>query len=173
MEQNELTHHGIMGMKWGIRRYQNADGTLTAEGKARYGSADNIPKSSLQLKQEAARAVVDNPNSYNNKGKLTFEAKKAYRGEASKIDKLMRTKTTDLHPSDELAQKVRAMAAVTNITLDGVLAGISFTIGGPVAAATTLSRLLAMDAAYGLISPRVHNNSILRAEQHQNASNKK
>lgn len=32
-----LKHHGIRGQKWGIRRYQNPDGTLTAEGKKRYG----------------------------------------------------------------------------------------------------------------------------------------
>lgn len=32
-----VEHHGIIGMKWGIRRYQNADGTLTAEGRNRYG----------------------------------------------------------------------------------------------------------------------------------------
>jgi hypothetical protein len=30
-----LYHHGILGQKWGIRRYQNEDGTLTAEGKKR------------------------------------------------------------------------------------------------------------------------------------------
>ena len=35
---SELYHHGILGQKWGIRRYQNADGTLTSAGKKRYGS---------------------------------------------------------------------------------------------------------------------------------------
>lgn len=39
-EYNYLCHHGILGMKWGIRRYQNPDGSLTAAGKARYGSSN-------------------------------------------------------------------------------------------------------------------------------------
>lgn len=33
--ENELVHYGIKGMRWGVRRFQNADGTLTAAGKKR------------------------------------------------------------------------------------------------------------------------------------------
>lgn len=35
-----LAHHGILGQKWGIRRYQNSDGTLTEAGKKRYRAED-------------------------------------------------------------------------------------------------------------------------------------
>lgn len=35
-----LAHHGIIGMKWGIRRYQNRDGSLTAAGRKRYITKD-------------------------------------------------------------------------------------------------------------------------------------
>ena len=33
---NYIAHHGILGQKWGVRRYQNEDGTLTPEGRERY-----------------------------------------------------------------------------------------------------------------------------------------
>ena len=33
MANNKLYHHGVKGMHWGIRRYQNADGSLTKKGK--------------------------------------------------------------------------------------------------------------------------------------------
>ena len=51
LQLRELYHSGVKGMKWGIRRYQNEDGTLTAEGKVRYGanSAGQLNKQGRDL----------------------------------------------------------------------------------------------------------------------------
>ena len=45
-----LSHHGIKGQKWGIRRFQNPDGSLTAEGMARYGINSKDPNRIGDLK---------------------------------------------------------------------------------------------------------------------------
>lgn len=39
-----ISHFGVKGMKWGIRRYQNKDGSLTPEGRKRYGRSEDSEK---------------------------------------------------------------------------------------------------------------------------------
>ena len=58
---DELYHHGIKGQKWGIRRYQNPDGTLTSAGKQRYaqtGSPGESKSKSDTIKKVAKTAAI-------------------------------------------------------------------------------------------------------------------
>ena len=52
-ESDSLSHHGIKGQRWGIRRFQNEDGSLTKEGRERYyGPVDQKKMEKLAAKQE-------------------------------------------------------------------------------------------------------------------------
>lgn len=59
--QYELYHHGILGMKWGIRRYQNKDGSLTAAGRKRYGSKEALEvDKQLENVSDLNKALIKN-----------------------------------------------------------------------------------------------------------------
>lgn len=68
--ENFIEHHGILNMKWGRRRFQNPDGTLTAEGKIRY-SREKRRQAAKNLKK--ARKVRE----ANKKKEMKLEKKKA------------------------------------------------------------------------------------------------
>ena len=69
---DELVHHGIKGQKWGVRRYQNKDGSLTAAGAQRYkdevNSKERYIKEGTELQTIAKRAInLDDNNSRRSK----------------------------------------------------------------------------------------------------------
>lgn len=53
-KSNYLMHHGILGQKWGVRRYQNPDGSLTSVGKERYGKNEKEKTNKLTEDQKKA-----------------------------------------------------------------------------------------------------------------------
>lgn len=58
--ENVMCHHGIKGQKWGVRRYQNPDGTWTDAGKRRYGDgeSDGREKTGSSTKKKVAIGVA-------------------------------------------------------------------------------------------------------------------
>lgn len=101
---NELTHHGILGQKWGARRFQNRDGTLTPKGEARRDKKDNkwAETKGEKIKAKTQQAVKKDMNqfvknelnaTFKTNGKLTSESILRYN---NKLAELMNTKVGDV-----------------------------------------------------------------------------
>ena len=110
---DELFHFGIKGQKWGIRRYQNPDGTLTAAGRQRYSDAikfGKIDKKNTERTNKEGQKLIDSDRylkqkygSYENvkdENKLIKEARN--RGiNTSRYEKAFDKKYTDRHINKE------------------------------------------------------------------------
>ena len=100
---SELRHHGIKGQKWGVRRFQNKDGSLTADGKKRYGADDY--KNTLD-KVKSAGKIVDEVKKYNDSTQKSSDPN---------MERRIRKSITELSDK-ELQQRVNRLNMEDNYT---------------------------------------------------------
>ena len=96
---NYIQHHGINGQKWGVRRYQNADGTLTPAGRRRLGlnKTDKLQKKATASRESAKEwdEMADH-----------LSGKRVTARRTKKIEKYRRYAEEDRQDADKYTQKV-------------------------------------------------------------------
>ena len=67
LQDNELYHHGILGQRWGVRRFQNPDGSLTDAGKRHYEKKDTkwASRNSKRIQGRVEKKVSKDMKRYN------------------------------------------------------------------------------------------------------------
>lgn len=83
METTYLAHHGVKGMHWGVRRYQNADGSLTSAGKNKFEKTKAKYNKKATINGGLSKSVTNS------------QTRKLYENKAKRYSKIASAKTLD------------------------------------------------------------------------------
>lgn len=108
MSDYELYHSGILGMRWGIRRFQRKDGSLTPEGRKRY--RDDKVRGSSKSTSKATMTIA--------KPKVKTEAEKKAEIEAKKKEILESRSAKELYKNANLFNDAELNAAYNRLNLE-------------------------------------------------------
>jgi len=126
--KNELRHYGVLGMKWGHRRFQNEDGTLTPAGSTRYSERD-----ASTVKLESVNKSVSNINKWRKDDRGVYknrrkELRAKYKEGGSKED-FEKDKAIEKENFKAQAKKTKLMTSMqegktkTSSILGGIIGG--------------------------------------------------
>lgn len=116
---NYLAHYGVIGMRWGVRRYQNRDGSLTSEGRRHVGLKNESPRHKPSNARKLAKQREDNLR----KAREAKEAKRVF--EENKTKALEKGNATEVLKFKGHLTNQELQSAFNRINLEKQLSSIA------------------------------------------------
>ncbi len=116
--KNELYHWGIKNMKWGVRRFQNPDGTLTEEGKRRYGNYTDDERKARAAKTGLIEADIKRDQKVYNAMSDTARQGKVITDETGRLVDRFGTKTYKVGPDASTMSDEELRQALNRLNME-------------------------------------------------------
>ena len=111
MSSNELIHYGIRGMRWGVRRYQNKDGTLTKAGRKKMAKLDK--EYSKLTRQKRNTESPSNNSSFTKKKKIREMSDDELRDQINRLD--LEKRYSELISSSSVKKQSKGKAFIKDV----------------------------------------------------------
>ncbi len=129
MTQNELCHYGVLGMKWGVRRYHNSDGSLNSRGRKKAAKLENRYSELTSGRNIRKKKISKSMNNNSIKSMSDTELKQKVSRLRLEKDYLDLNRQVNSLQNKNISKGKKRISKIANKAIDEILVGSAIKVG--------------------------------------------